>query len=88
MPDCIGNSPAVATVFDLDQIRARQSAIIRHMIPDRLFQPPYWQVPYCNACERHMRLIRSITNLGHLPQLDTYHCTPCGKTETIERRLS
>jgi hypothetical protein len=42
------------------------------------------QVPWCHACERVMALASSIARLGQLPQLDTWRCTGCGKTETIE----
>jgi hypothetical protein len=46
------------------------------------------QICYCHACERSMTLVRSIARLGQLPQLDTWRCVDCGKTETIECRPS
>jgi hypothetical protein len=60
------------------------------MTGDRRAEIPYrpLQICYCHACDRVMTLVRSIARLGRLPQLDTWRCVDCGKTETIECRPS
>ena len=76
------------------QALAAKAGVGRHraggMTGDRRAEIPYrpLQVHYCQACDRFMTLVRSIARLGRLPQLDTWRCVDCGKTETIECRPS
>lgn len=43
--------------------------------------------PYCERCERYMKLVRTVPKLGGLPPLDTYHCVICESAHTVERKL-
>ncbi len=40
--------------------------------------------PFCERCDRVMKLVRTIPKLGGLPQLNVYRCADCGTVKTVE----
>ena len=40
--------------------------------------------PYCERCDRAMKLVRTIPKLGGLPELNVYRCAECGAVKTVE----